>query len=529
MTDYPHLLAPLSLGELRLRNRVVVTAHVTNFGSHEHLATPRTAAYLAERARGGAGLIVSESLAVHPTAGPNTFFLQLWDDAAVAPLRAVTSAVRGHGAAIVAQLNHGGREHNPRVTRRPLVAPSPIASPKGGEVPHELTVEEIEELVDAFAAAATRALAAGFQGVEVHAGHGYLIQQFLSPWSNHRTDAYGGDVEGRMRFLVEVLQTVRSALPRPTVVGVRISADEFAPGGLDVEAMREVSRRVEQLGLVDYLSVSQGSYADPGTFIPDASHGRLPFVHLTRAIREVVDLPVVAVGSIVTPEEAESVLAAGTADLVGMTRAHISDPHLVRKVEEGRTEDIRQCILCNQGCYGRLLTGLDISCVQNPAVGRELDWPEFPPPRAAHARRVVVVGGGPAGLEAAWVAAARGHQVSLHETQAHLGGQVRTFSTQDGHREWAHVVTWRERMLARYCVQVHTSSRADARTVLAQEPEVVVVGTGPGGTDPGGPGLVAELRARAGPDLRILTVGDAAAPRDALAALTDGHRVGREI
>lgn len=524
MTTHPHLLAPLTLGELELRNRVMVTAHVTNFGSHEHLATPRTAAYLAERARGGAGLIVSESLAVHPTAGPNTFFLQLWDDEAIVPLQGVTSAVRQHGAAIVAQLNHGGREHNPRVTRRPLVAPSPIASPKGGEVPHELFVEEIDELVAAFGAAAGRALAAGFQGVEVHAGHGYLIQQFLSPWSNHRTDGYGGDLDGRMRLLVEVLRAVRDAVPRPTVVGVRISADEFAPGGLDIEAMREVARRIEQLDLVDYLSVSQGSYADPGSFIPDASHGRLPFVHLTRAIREVVDLPIVAVGSIIAPEEAEAVLAAGTADLVGMTRAHISDPHLVRKVEQGRVDEIRPCILCNQGCYGRLVNGLDISCVQNPAVGHELAWPEDPMPQAQRSRRVVVVGGGPGGLECAWVAAARGHRVSLHEAAPRIGGQVRAFSADDGRREWQDVISWRERMLERHAVEVHTRAEVDAPAVLDLAPDVVVVATGHGGG-----ALVTELRARAGPDLQILVLGDAAAPRDAFAALTDGHRVAREI
>ncbi|WP_109472690.1 NAD(P)-binding protein [Ornithinimicrobium cavernae] len=528
MSPYPHLTAPLDLGGVTLRNRAVVTAHVTNFGSQEHRATPRTAAYLAERARGGVGLIVSESLAVHPTAGPNTFFLQLWDDSAIEPLRAVTEAVRSEGATIFAQLNHGGREHNPLITRRPLVAPSPIPSPKGGEVPHELTVPEIAELVQAFAAAATRAVAAGFHGVEVHAGHGYLIQQFLSPWSNHRADAYGGGVGDRMRFLVEVLEAVRAAVPRPTVLGVRISADEFAPeGGLGIGEMQDIARRIQDLGLVDYLSVSQGSYADPGSFIPDASYGRLPFVHLTRAIREVVDrLPIVAVGSIITPDEAESVLAEGVADLVGMTRAHISDPHLMRKVGQDRADDIRQCILCNVGCFGRLLKGLDISCVQNPAVGRELDWPEDPAPATDRPRRVVVVGAGPGGLEAAWVAASRGHPVSLLEASDSVGGSVRALATQEDHREWGEIIRWRERMLDEHRVSVHTSCPADAESVLALDPAVVVVATGDVG---GGAALAAALRDRAGPDLEVLTVGDAAAPRDTLAAITDGHRVGREI
>lgn len=527
MSTHPHLTSPLTVGDLTLRNRAVVTAHVTNYGSHEHLATRRTAAYLAERARGGVGLIVSESLTVHPTAGPNTFFLQLWDDAAIEPLRVVTDAVRAEGAAIIAQINHGGREHNPLITRRPLVAPSPIASPRGGEVPHELAVEEIAELVQAFASAATRALAAGFQGVEVHAGHGYLIQQFLSPWSNHRTDDYGCGPRQRMQFLVEVLQAVRAAVPRPAVLGVRISADEFAPGGLGVQDMREIAGRIQELGLIDYLSVSQGSYAEPGSFIPDASYGHLPFVHLTRAIREVVDqVPLVAVGSIITPDEAESVLAEGTADLVGMTRAHISDPHLMRKVLEGRHDDIRQCILCNQGCFDRLLKGIDISCVQNPAVGRELDWPEHPVPPAARPRRVVVVGAGPGGLECAWVAAARGHTVSLLEAADSLGGTLRAVAAEEDHREWEQVIRWREQMLTQHDVDVRRGCHADEATVLALDPEVVVVATG---APQGDADLAAALRDRAGPDIRVLTVGDTAAPRDALAAITDGHRVAREI
>lgn len=526
MAGHQHLATPLAVGGATVRNRAVVTAHVTNFGTQDHLATPRTAAYLAERARGGVGMIVSESLAVHPTAGPNTFFLHLWDDTAVPPLRAVTEAVKDLGAVIVAQINHGGREHNPLITRRPLVAPSPIPSPKGGEVPHELTVDEIGELVAAFAAAAGRALAAGFDGVEVHAGHGYLLQQFLSPWSNHRTDGYGGDLDGRMRMLVEVLRAVRAQVPRSAVMGLRISADEFVPGGLDVPQMQEVATRVRDLGVIDYLSVSHGSYAAPATFVPDASFGRLPFVHLTRAIKAVVpDLPVVAVGSIVTPDEAEQILAAGDADLVGMTRAHISDPHLMAKVLEGRPEQIRQCVLCNQGCFGRLLKGVDISCLQNPAVGREEAWPAEPVPTTDSALRVVVVGGGPGGMEAAWVAAARGHRVTLLEAEPDLGGELRRVAETPAHQELTHVISWRRTMLDQHGVDVRLEARADAEAVIALDPQVVVLATG----DPMTAEDLAAAMRHEHPQVRLLTVGDAAAPRDALAAITDGHRVGREI
>lgn len=479
-TGHRRLRSPLEIGGVSLRNRVVVTAHVPNFGNDQHLATARTAAYLRERARGGVGLIVSESLAVHPTAGPNTFFLQLWDDEAVEPLRQVTSGVKAEGAVIFAQLNHGGREHNSLQTRRPLVAPSALPSPKRPEVPHALTVDEIDELVAAFAGAADRAARAGFQGIEVHGGHGYLIQQFLSPWSNVRTDAYGGDLAGRMRFMTDVLGAVRTAMPAGMPLGLRISADEFAPaGGLDVSAMQEVVARVRDLGVLDYLSVSQGSYAAPGTFIPDASFGRTPFTHLTRAIKAVVpDLPVVGVGSIVTPDDAERILAEGTADLVGMTRAHIADPHLVRKVEEDRVEDLRQCILCN-ACFDRLMSGVAITCLQNPRVGREQEWPEddrVPP--AGSPRTVVVVGGGPAGLEAAVVAAGRGHAVTLLEAEPDIGGAVRRYAGTPSRREFPAVIEYRRRKLAEYGVDVRTGVRATAEDVLALAPDCVVVACG---------------------------------------------------
>lgn len=479
MDSFPTLTSPLTVGGVRLRNRVVVTAHVTNFGDEHRHATDRYTAYLRERARGGAGLIVTESLAVHPTAGANTFSLQLWDDSAVTPLRRVADAVRAEGAAVVAQLNHGGREHASLHTRRPLVSASAIPSPRRQETPHALAVEEIDELVSAFAAAATRAAAAGLHGVEVHAGHGYLIQQFLSPWSNTRRDAYGGDEAGRMRLLVEVLRAVRAAVPRPALLGLRISADEFAPGGLGPADMARISARVHALELLDYLSASQGSYARPETLIPDSTFGRAPFTHLTRTVRNAVPgLPVVGVGSIVTPEDAERALTDGDADLVGMTRAHIADPYLVRKLRHGRRAEIRQCLLCNQGCVDRLMAGVDISCLQNPAVGREDQWPEDPVPPAPAPRRVVVVGGGPAGMEAAWVAAARGHQVTLLEAGEKLGGTVNGFRDTPGRREFAAVVDFRARMLARHRVDVRTGVHADATAVLALQPDQVILASG---------------------------------------------------
>ncbi|MBM9468743.1 oxidoreductase [Nakamurella leprariae] len=473
------MLQPMSLGRLRLRNRVAVSAHVTNLATADRLASARHAAYYAERARGGAGLIVVESLAVHPTAGSSRLSMQAFDDGITAAMNQVAAAVQAEGAAAFAQLNHGGREHNPMTTRRELWSASDLTSRQRRERPHAMTVAEIDAVVDAFAAAADRLARSGLDGLEVNSGHGYLLHQFLSPLANRRTDEYGGSLAQRCRFPERVLAAVRAAVGPDFPLGVRLSGSEFLDGGIDPEMAAAIARRLVAAGNLDYVSVSWSTYETLDTVIPDMAYGQIPFTDLAGVIRRAVaPVPVMTAGRIGTPAAAEAVLARGDADLVAMTRAQIADPYLVRKVEQGRSQDIRWCIGCNQGCIGYTFLGGDLSCLQNPAAGDELhDAGEDPPP-AATPRRVVVVGGGPAGMEAAWYAAACGHRVTLFEAGAQLGGLLAHAESLPSRADLAGVRSYRERMLRRYGVDVRCEIRAGVDDIQALEPDVVVIATG---------------------------------------------------
>jgi 2,4-dienoyl-CoA reductase-like NADH-dependent reductase (Old Yellow Enzyme family) len=487
-TDFGLLLSPLHLGRHQLRNRIVLSAHVTNLATSERTASPRHVAYYRERARGGTGLIVVESLAVHPTAGSSRLSMHAYDDSVIGGLADVAAAIHAEGAVALVQLNHGGREHNPMTTRRPLWSSSAVTSRQRRETPHALTLAEIDELVAAFAAAAARVRAAGLDGVEINAGHGYLLHQFMTPVVNHRTDDYGGPLENRTRLPERVLRAVRERTGPGFTVGVRISGSEFLDGGIDSPMSREIAVRLVEAGQLDFVSVSHSTYETLDTVIPDMSYGQAPFTALARAVREAVaPVPVITAGRISTPATAQEVLARGDADLVAMTRAQIADPYLAAKTATGRAEDIRWCVGCNQGCIGYTFIGADISCLQNPAAGEELEQPGDEPALVPGSRRraVVVVGGGPAGLEAAWYAAALGHSVTLLEASDRLGGILALAESLPARQDLAGVRTYRERMLARHGVKVRLGTTATAAGVLALAPDVVIVATGsrPAGAD----------------------------------------------
>jgi NADPH-dependent 2,4-dienoyl-CoA reductase/sulfur reductase-like enzyme len=349
------------------------------------------------------------------------------------------------------------------------------------------------EIVRAFAAAAARCQQAGLDGVLVHAAHGYLLNQFLSPLTNRRTDAYGGSLENRLRMVLEVLAAIRAAVGPAYPVGIRLSVDEYMPGGLRLEESLAIVRQLDQSGLVDYLDIGSGVDYDwpsrgrhyPAMYWPEAT-----WVHLAAAVKAAVGIPVSCAGRIRDPDQAEALLAAGQIDLVQMARALIVDPEWPRKAAEGRVEDIRPCLYVSSGCYGRLYRGLPISCVQNPTVGRERELAGLA--RAPRSRRVVVVGGGPAGMETARVAAERGHAVVLFERADRLGGQIQTAARAPGRGELLRGVAWLERQLARAGVDVRLGVEADRARVLGERPGAVVVATGsdpapldvPGGDDP---------------------------------------------
>lgn len=509
----PHLFEPYQMGRVRLRNRLVFAGHGSRFiDPHEHTLTERQAHYLAERARGGVGLIIQGSGIVHPTGLTFGGINQVWDDSCIPAYARVVDAVHEHGAAIFAQLSHLGRQGTGFPSHRELWAPSAIPDPSSRVVPHAMTLAEIRELIECYRAATRRFLAAGFDGLEVYMAHGYLLCSFLSRFSNTRTDAYGGSLENRMRLPLEVLSAVREEAGPDVPVGIRISADEFVPDGLTVEESREIVARLLDAVPVDYVSVSQSNYATIDRQIPDMSYPRAPFAHLPRAIREVTrGVPVFAVARIVTAQKAEELIADGTADFVCLVRPLIADPDLPNKAREGRFDEIRPCISCNVGCRGGPHRGVPVACLVNPVVGFEKQWGGERWRPAPQSRYVVVVGGGPAGLKTAETAALRGHRVTLLEASDRLGGQVLTAAAAMPYRdEFADATRHLERQVRRLGVEVRLGVHADADLVAELRPDLVVVATG---STPGRPDVP-------GADLPHVTTAHEAIERG-----VEGHRV----
>jgi mycofactocin system FadH/OYE family oxidoreductase 2 len=476
---FEHLLSPLTVGRLTLPNRVLITAHATNYVDADGLPDARAVHYYAERAKGGAGLMCTGASAVHPSSPTVRGVVNAQDARVVPAWRAIAEAVHAHQGRIMVMLTHMGRVGRSPDTR-PLVAPSPLIDGTYHHwVPHELDAAEIAELVSAFAVAAARVRESGMDGVELQGAHGYLIAQFLSRASNRRADRYGGDLDGRMRFGLEVVDAVRRAVGPDYTLGIRLSADELIPGGLTLEESREIVRRLEATGLIDFVDVSAGTDADlmslaqhiPSMYFPPGN-----LVVFAAGIKGATRLPVFCVGGIRDPLMAEEILASGQADMVGMTRAHIADPHLVTKLRQGRLEDVRRCIGCMQACLEALANGQPIGCVYNPVTGREREWATLPP--AAQPRRVVVIGGGPAGLEAARVAALRGHRVVLFEASDRLGGQLWLAARLPRRESFLEIVRFLSRQVAKAGVEVRLGVRADPDMLRAEAADAVVLATG---------------------------------------------------
>jgi mycofactocin system FadH/OYE family oxidoreductase 2 len=477
---YPHLFSPLRLGSLTLRNRLVHAPHGTCL-AEDNLPSERHVRYYAERARGGIGLIVVEALRVHPTSSFSSGSMNGFDPRIVPGLRRIAEAVHAEGAAALVQILHAGRQMTSAGSRLALFAPSPLPCAQNKEVPHEMDEDDIAEVVEAYAATTRFAVEAGLDGVEIHGGHGYLIQQFLSPYSNQRADRWGGLEENRVRFAREVIGRVRAVAGPRAIVGMRVSGDEFTEGGLGLDDMVRLAPRLVAAGPLDYLSVSQSNYSSKSypTMIPDMHFPVAPYAYLAGAIRTAVPgVPVVTVARINTPEVAEEVLAAGRADLVALARASIADPEFANKAREGRAHEIRRCIACNQGCVGAVHYEKPLTCFVNPAAGREGDLGLGTLTRAERPRRVGVIGGGPAGLEAARVAALRGHRVTLWERAGALGGQLALAATVPGRASLGEAVRHLAAELERLEVEVCLGVEVTPELVEREQPDAVIVATG---------------------------------------------------
>jgi len=472
------IFEPITLGQVEIRNRIVMTGHGTGM-AQSHLPSAQHAAYYRERSRGGVGLIGMAFPQIHPSSQNVPGEVRAYLPEVVPGLRRIADGVHEHGAKIVMQLGHVGRQSSSTWSEHPLWAPSSIPCPLNREMPKEMEPEDIDEIVAAHALAARHAKAGGMDGVEIHSGYGgYLLACFLSPFSNHRTDEYGGSTENRARIILRALDAVREEVGPDYLVGMNIQGDDFSPGGLDVAECQAIARLIAATGKVDYFVVKGSTYYSASQNVPDMQHPKMVWVPLASAIKQVVEVPVVAVGRVTEAEEAERVLAAGQADLVAMTRQHIADPDTVNKLREGRDDEIRRCIGCNQGCIDRLFKITHTTCVHNPAAGYELELGAGTLRPASARKRIVVVGGGPAGMKCAETAARRGHEVILLERREALGGQLRLAARVDGREEIAEVIRYLEVQLSRLPVEVKLGEMASAESVLAIAPDHVIAATG---------------------------------------------------
>jgi len=414
-----------------------------------------------------------------------------WDDRVIPGFRNLAKAVHRYGTKIFGQISHHGRQMSSALSGQPILAPSAIPCPLKREIPKEMEVEEIEEIVGNFGKAARRLKEGGFDGVEVMIGHGYLLNEFLSPAMNKRTDEYGGSLENRMRIIFQILDSVRKHVGNDFTCGVRMSGDEFIKEGLTLEDMREVARLLEGTGQIDYLNVSAGNYAVPHFIVPPWYVPPGAFVYLSAGIKEEVNVPVGCVGRINDPILAEKILENHQADLVGMCRALIADPELPKKALEGRLEDIRPCIGCRQMCSGvGSATTLFLGCTVNASVGYEREREILSP--CEKKKKVLVIGGGPAGLEAGRVAASRGHQVILFEKNRELGGQVELFTRDPMRAEFGGLIRFLIKQNEKLGVEVRLGEEMTPEMIMRENPDAVILANGSTPWRPPIPGIEKE-------------------------------------
>lgn len=472
----PMLLTPIKIGSMEVKNRFVVPPMGTNYANPDGTVSQQLIDYWVARARGGYGLLEVEVTAIDPLGKAIPLQPGIWDDKFIEGWKKLCDEVHRYGAKISVQLHHAGRQTTTAITGGQPVAPSPVPCPVEKEMPRELTNDEVYELIEKFGDGARRARDAGFDAVEVHGAHGYLVAQFMSPTSNKRLDEFGGNFFNRMRFPLEIISNIRRKVGNAYPIIFRISGDERVPGGRSIEETKAAAALLEEAG-INAIHVSVGSY-ESLQWICAPSIVPMGFLAAdARAVKETVDIPVIAVGRLHEPDLAETMLVTGTADLISEGRQSLTDPELPNKVAAGEFEDIAPCISCMQGCLGYLFDPDHgkITCLVNPFCGKEGTMKIEP---TTNPKKVMVVGGGPGGLEAAWILAKRGHEVTLYEKEETLGGQYRVAAVSPGKQDILKALHYYIHMGEKYGVDFQLGTEVTEELIASEKPDVVILATG---------------------------------------------------
>jgi len=474
---FSHLLNPLKLGNVELPNRICLSAHRTNFGRKGRL-DERHLAYYRRRAKGGCGLIVFGELSILPNDYPWEGMIETYHRKAVADFQRFTRSIGEYDTRIFAQLTHHGFQSNGARTRRETWGPSAVADIVFGEICKPMEAKEIQKLIDAFAGAAEIVREGGFEGIEIDMGSESLLRQFLSLVSNHRQDEYGGSLENRMRLPLAVLNAVRKVVGDDFPVGVQLCVDEKFWGGITPEESIPIAKELTETGDIDFLHATLGTYYNLYLNMASMHTPEGHTIELSQQLKDSVRIPVITADHIRFPDMAESVLSEGKADAVGCVRALICEPDLVIKLQAGKADAIRPCLKDNQGCIGRVNQGKALGCTFNPEVGQESPTVDRAPRSSEDKKKIMIVGAGPAGMEAALTAEELGHEVILYERSAPIGGQVNTAAKGAGRERLSLFVDYYKRMLHKSGVNVFTETPVTAEVIQACNPDVLIFATG---------------------------------------------------